>query len=533
MKNKKNKIFILTSLTILLSLTSCLKDLDQALGSEGREKTADELFADPAAYKQVLAKLYAGLSITGQDGGSGNADIAFIDEGASSYTRGIFYLQEFTTDEALVGWNDGTIKDFHNHTWSNGDTFLNAMYYRLAFQITSCNEFLRQTTDSKLESRGVNGQLKSDIQVYRAEARFLRALSYWYIIDMFGGGSIATEENSTNYYEPEYASRSQLFAFVDKELNELTPLLKDPKANEQFRVDKVAAWMLKAKLYMNAKVYISEDKFSQAVPFINQIIESGYTLHSNYQQLFMADNDSNGAQNEIILAAAQDGMRTRTYGGTTLLIHAAIGGSMDPASFGVNGGWAGFRTTGAFYDKFGDASLDSRGMFYKIGQTKEIDDLADFTNGYAITKWTNKTSNGNAGSDSTGEFTDTDFPIFRLADAYLMYAECAARQFADKSIAVGYVNKLRERAYGDSSANISVNDLTENFVIDERARELYWEGHRRSDLIRFNKFTGSSYVWPWKGGVKSGVPTSSHRNLFPIPSNAITANPKLKQNTGY
>lgn len=526
------KILSIASLFMVLILSSCFSELDQAPDNENL-LTDEAFFSNPESYRQFLAKLYAGLATTGQSGPAGSPDISGIDEGFSQYIRGYWNMQELTTDEAIIAWNDATIKDFHYHTWSSLDVFINATFSRLSFQVVNCNEFLRQTTDEKLDSRGVTGTLRDQIQEYRAEARFLRALSYWHIVDMFGGASLVTEDSPATYNLPAYATRAELFAFIDEELTNLTPALKTPGTNEKFRVDQAAAWMLKAKLYMNAQVYIGQDKYADAVPFINNILASNYALHSSYEELFLADNGTNGAQNEFIFAVAFDGIYIKTFGGTTYLTHAPVGGSMSPAVHGINGGWGGIRTTAAFVDKFEVGTQDSRAQFYTAGQTKEIVNVGSFTDGYAISKWKNVDVNGNQGSDSSGDFVDIDFPMFRLADAYLMYAECAARGSANISDAVGYVNDLRQRAYGGTSGNITAGDLTLDFILDERARELHWEGHRRTDLIRFGKFTGGSYLWPWKGNVANGAPTPQYRNLFPIPSNALVGNPLLQQNPGY
>ncbi|MDK2770752.1 MAG: RagB/SusD family nutrient uptake outer membrane protein [Flavobacterium sp.] len=533
MKNLKFNLLSLSSFLLLFLTISCTDELNTK--PEGAEQTADEVFSDPDSYKNFLAKLYAGLATTGQQGPAGAGDVAGIDEGFSSYLRNYWNFQELTTDEAIIAWNDATIKDFHWHTWTTSDGFVKATFYRLAYQITNCNEFLRQSTDEKLDSRGISGTVRDEIKAYRAEARFLRALSYWHIIDLFGGASLTTEDSPTQYYLPPYASRRELFDFVEQELTDMEADLKDPNTNEQFRVDKAAAWMLKAKLFLNAQVYIGEDRNSDAFTYVNKVInETSYSLHNNYRQLFMADNNSNGAQNEFIFAVAFDGLHTKTYGGTTYLTHAAVGGSMTASDFGINGGWAGLRTTSAFVNKFNGMDNDYRKQFYTNGQSLEINDVGSFTDGYAISKWKNVDSFGNQGSDSSGDFVDTDYPVFRLADAYLMYAECYLRNGGgDASTAVGYINDLRERAYGNSSGNITSSDLNLDFILDERARELHWEGHRRTDLIRFGKFSGSSYLWPWKGNVANGSPIPSYRKLFPIPQDAIIVNPNLIQNPGY
>ena len=532
----KNMNFKITA-TVLLSalfLGGCTNELDQTNPATESNPTAEELYSTPEAYMLNLAKLYGGLATTGQQGPAGSPDISGIDEGASQYIRGLFYLNELTTDEALIGWNDNTIKDFHYQTWSSNDGFINGMFSRLDFQIKNCNEYLRQTTDAKLDSRGVSAELRSEIGYYRAEARFLRAMSYWHFLDLFGGRvGIVTENDPSTYFLPEQATAQEMYDYIDTELTAIEPLLKAPRTNTYPRADQAAAWMLHAKLYINAKVYTGADKYADAMPLLTNVINGGYTLNPNYRNLFIADNDRNGSQSEIIFAVAFDGLATKTYGGTTFLVHAPVGGSMNIAEFGVNGGWGGVRTTSQFVSKF-PTTADQRSNFHTDGQTLEISDIGNFGQGYAVKKFKNVDVNGVAGSDASGDFVDTDFPMFRLADAYLMYAECAIRTGQNTADALAYVNLVRSRAYNGSAAgNVGASSLNLNFILDERARELYFEGHRRTDLIRFGKFTGGSYIWAYKGNTPNGSPTASFRNIFPIPTSALAANPILTQNRGY
>ncbi len=179
--------------------------------------------------------------------------------------------------------------------------------------------------------------------------------------------------------------------------------------------------------------------------------------------------------------------------------------------------------------------FDRRAMFYTDGQNLDISDISQFTEGYAITKWTNLRSDGTPGSDPQKNFVDTDFPMLRIEDVYLMYAEAVLRGGGggDINTALGYVNLIRERAYQSPAGNISVNDLTLDFILDERARELYWEGYRRTDLVRFGRFSETSYLWPWKGGVADGVSRPRFYDIYPIPSSDLGANPNLDQNDGY
>jgi hypothetical protein len=523
------KIFIVMVLIGIMS--SCNDDLN-VIPIDPNEQTAATIYDDPASYKQILAKIYAGLATTGQEGPAGDPDIAGIDEGFSSYLRMYWYHQELTTDEAVIGWNDQTIKDFHNQNWGAGDVFVQALYSRLFYQITFANEYLRETTEEKLNSRGVDAALQQEIAFFRAETRFLRAMSYWHAMDLFANVPFVTEENPIGAFLPEQSNRADLFSFIESELLDIETKLKAPMQNEYARVDQAAAWMLLAKLYLNASVYINADKNSEAITYTKKVIDAGYALSDSYASNFMADNHNS---TEIIFAVAFDGLNTQTYGGTTFITHAAVGGDMSTGDFGVDSGWGGTRTTSAFVNKFEDTSgdTDSRAMFFTNGQSLEINDISVFTDGWAITKWKNLDAVGNPGSSLT--FMDIDFPVFRLADAYLMYAEAVLRGGSGGTVAeaTGYINELRERAYGDASGNISNLELNLEFVLNERARELYWECHRRTDLIRFGKFSESDYVWPWKGGVKDGVSTNSKYNIFPIPSSDLAANPNLDQNTGY
>jgi hypothetical protein len=190
--------------------------------------------------------------------------------------------------------------------------------------------------------------------------------------------------------------------------------------------------------------------------------------------------------------------------------------------------------TTTFVNKVFSDRKDKRAIFYTAGQdTTSIADPTIFSEGYLSAKWKNVTSTGVAGSNNT--FVDTDFPLFRLGEVYLNYAEAVLRGGAggDATTALSYVNKLRERAYGNTSGDITSGQLNLNFMIDERGRELHWEMFRRTDLIRFGLFTGGTYLWDWKGNVQAGAATDAHLNLFPLPASDLLLNNNLKQNPGY
>lgn len=520
MKNKNIKS--LAVVFVALMFTSCVKDLD-VTPKDPNIITSLTVYSTPAAYKEGLAKLYATFAVSGQQGPSGQPDIAGIDEGFGNYLRQYWNAQELPTDEAVMAWNDASIKDFHWQTWAPNDVFVSAIYSRIMYTVALCNEYIRATADNT----------DADIKKYHAEARFIRALAYSHAIDLFGNPPFVTEADAPGAFFPKQTTRAELFTYVESELKAIENDLGAARF-EYARADQGAAWTLLAKLYLNAKVYIGQDKNTECITYSNKVIAAGYTLSSKYANNFTADNNLSA---EMIFPITSDGQHTQTYGGMTYLVHAQIGGSMPPAQFGVGGGWGGIRTTKALVNKFADntGATDKRAMFWSAGQKLEINDIGQFTDGWAITKFSNLTSTGAAAPHAHPDFVDTDYPVFRLADVYLMYAEAVLRNGTGGSAAnaLGYVNALRQRAYGDASGNITSAQLTLDFILDERARELYWEGHRRTDLIRFGKFTTASYLWPWKGKVAEGAATQSYRDLYPIPSNDLGANPTLKQNAGY
>lgn len=522
--------------------SACTKDLDQV---PEYSANAEVVYSDPAQILQVLARLYATFAISGQQGPAGQPDISGIDEGFSNYIRQYWQLQEITTDESVLGWNDGNLPAVNQLTWNADNEFVRATYDRIYYEIGLCNEFIRQTSDGNLASRGITGATATTVMQYRSEARLLRALCYWHVIDMFGGGPFATETSSIGT-SPQYSSRASIFAYVESELKALDGL--DASAGALLaprgvyaRADQAVNWTLLTKLYLNAKVYTGTDRSTDAITYAKKVLAAGYQLcttpsatYSAYQKLFLADNNSSDARNEIIFPIDFDGTRTTSYGGMTFLIHASVGRAITPASSGINGGWSGTRAKQTLTNILttNTSTTDARrAILFTKGQNPNADTLTSFSSGYLLPKYKNVTSAGVAGSDATGNFPDTDFPMFRLADVQLMYAEAVLRggTGGDAATALGYVNAIRTRAGSPALAALTLDN-----ILDERARELYWEGHRRTDLIRFGKYT-TGYNWPFKGGVQAGKDVDSYRALFPLPNTDIVANPNLQghQNPGY
>lgn len=514
---------------LITAAASCTNKLDLL---PTNDVTANIVYSTPEGYKQALAKVYGAYALTGNTGPAGNKDIqGSIDEGNfTDFIRTFWYAQELTTDEAVLGWSDPGLPDFHNLNWSPSNSALTGLYYRSLFQITLANDFLRQATDVKISEHGITGADADAIKAYRNEVRFLRAFQYWVLMDLYGNPAFVTENDVLGADLPKQIQRADLFVYVESELKAIESELLDPRTNEYGRADKAAAWALLARLYLNAEVYTGSAKYSEAVTYSKKVIDAGYSLTPDYRHLFLSDNHKN--KNEFILTINYDGIHSQSYGGTSFITHAAVGGSMSAQLFGISGGWGGIRTTANLPRLFPDytGAADKRSQFHTDGQNIEIKDISAFTDGFAVTKFRNVTQVGLAGSSL--DFADIDFPLFRLPEMYLVYAEATLRGGGgDKNAAIGYINEMRERAYMNTSGNVT--DISLDFILDERARELYWEGFRRTDLIRYHKFVENSYLWPWKGGSINGQGVDNHRTLFPIPSDDLTANPNLIQNPKY
>ncbi|WP_262248062.1 RagB/SusD family nutrient uptake outer membrane protein [Parapedobacter soli] len=519
---------IVGGILLAATVTSCSEDTLNL--TPKNDITADQVYGSAEGYKEAFLKVYGSLAMTG-GGGEGSSDLAGIDAGQSDFLRLYWNIQQLTSDEALCGWNDPGVPEMVYGMPEPDNIMVKGLYTRSLYTITVANEFLRESTSEKLSARGISNT--AEIENYRAEARFLRAYQYWVLLDLFGNPPFITEEDIIGKVAPQQIQRADLFDYIEQELLDIESKMMQPKQNEYGRADQGAVWTLLARLYLNAEVYIGTPKYTEAITYANKVINGGYALAGNYAYLFLEDNYQT-SKDEIILTINYDGVQTKNYGGTTFLINSTINGDMVPASFGIpTGGWGGNRTTKALPLIFGDYSgeTDKRALFF--GDKLENDELGEFTDGLRITKFKNVKSTGEAGASQGGTFSSLDFPLFRLADVYLMYAEAVLRggSGGSNAQALDYFNQLRTRAYGNASGNVTT--LTLDDILDERARELYFEGYRRTDLIRFGKLTGGSYIWPWKGGVKDGRSIEEFRNLLPLPTSDVIANTNLDQNTGY
>lgn len=532
---------ILIIASLFFTATSCVKDLDTKPLDE-KTFTVDKAYSSEESYLQGLAKIYSVMAVSGQDG-AGSTDITGLDSGNSQFLRSMWNLQVVTTDECKNAWaDDSWVPELNNNTWSTiKNESIDGVYYRAMFIVALSNEYLKQTSDGKLDERG-HSALKPQIDRFRLEARFMRALAYLVLIDTYGNPPFITDADPIGGYLPPQIGRVKLFEFIESEIKDIESGLAEPLANDYGRADQGAAWALLARLYLNAEVYTGTPRYTDCITYCKKIIGGGYVLANDYQHLFMADNSTSQARQEIIFPIVFEGSKIPTWGGMTYLVASSrASGEKDVVNNGIQQAWDGNRSTKNLVDLFTysdpnadyPVSPDHRAIFYAKGRSKDIQNpLSTFTKqGWSVFKFTNVTSTGGRGAHS--DFPDTDFPFFRLADVYLMLAESVVRggSGATMSEAIGYVNMLRRRAYGNTSGDVS--NISGDFLLEERGRELYWEGTRRSDLIRFGKYTSGSYLWPFKGGQPLGVALDPKFNLFPIPVSDIISNPNLEQNPGY
>ena len=540
------------ALLLTLGLNSCTKDLDVEPIDPSKNLVVDA--------QKLFNKCYAEFVLEGYDLGSSELDLG--DSGLSVLYRLMWNANELTTDEAICGWTDKGIADFDYNTYTANNDCLYGFYWRLCLGVSLCNQYLKECADYDA--------------TMTAEVHFLRALYYYYLLDNYGNPSFTETISSDN---PVQISSAELYAWIVKDLEEnmgnmLAPSVRKKGQANYGRADQSAAWMLLARLHLNAVKYAGTEHWNEAKAYAEKVInESGRSIwmgddavnhrsadgmSSAYQMLFMADNDESGAMNEAVFSFVMDGATTASWGGSTFLF-ASTWDSYMVANYpqSSNQAWGGNRVRVDLLKKFistdrldglddwstetiVEAAGDDRALFFGdnadgSGQVKDRkytnDVLATFTEGFATTKYSSNRSDGGATHDPSQ--TDNDIFVMRLAEAYLIYAEAEARSAGATSTlekGTGYINMLRSRA----NNNVQKASYTLDEVLDERSRELYFEGIRRTDLIRYGYFGGNSgYTWQWKGGVQAGGKFDAFRNIFPLPTTELGANINLKQNPGY
>ena len=529
----KNMIPAAAILFAAVGLSSCTGDLDVTPIDPSKTMVPDEA--------SLFTKCYANMALQGQTGANGDCDIDGLDGGTAGFVRQLWNSNELTTDEAICAWGDPGIPAFNYNQWDASHPMLQGFYYRLYTGIAFCNHYLEVCAGQDA--------------THEAEVRFLRALYYYHLMDAYGNVPFATTLMST---PPPQIQRADLFKWIEEELLAVKDQMMAPAARKDSdsgygRADQDAANLLLARMYLNAEVYTGTARWAEAKDYAEKVINgphklwtSGTNGFSAYQMLFMGDNGSNGASQEAILPILQDGVKTTAWCTSLFLMASTWKADMDTEqNYATSEFWAGNRARPQLVAKFfpnndapqvsikdmAVAAGDDRALFFGVDRELSISTPTEFTSGYSVGKYRNTYAGG--GSPHNSQFIDTDFFLMRSAEAYLIAAEADARLNGGTTSSAGanYINALRSRANTSTS-----NSYTTEQILDERSRELYYEGFRRTDLIRYGYFGGSNsgkYLWEWKGGSQNGAAFSADLNLFAIPAEDINANPNLTQNPGY
>lgn len=539
----KNIVKYISLACAVFAFTACVQDLNT--------RPIDPLSTTGFNQDAIFTKIYSTLGTTGQTGPAGAGDIDDIDEGWSGLFRVSFVLNEFPTDCGWWIWADPGVDQARIMTWDGENPLVKCLYFRCMIDAKYCNHFLAYADSTS----------QKDMEE-RAEVRFIRALNYWYLLDNFKYAPFMVKESTdpTNY--PIFMSRPELYKWLEKELIELTTLLPANRLSK-YRVDQTAAWMLLARLYLNAEVYTGTPQWQKAKNAADKVIAGPYKLHTTakvnkdgikytaYQQLFMGDNDFNGAQDEAILLVYQDGQYCRSYGGVQYVIAATRDGGMIP--WGVAENWKCLRSSPELIYKFlnpmvaetteadeyhmMDIAKDDRAIFvsYIPGNANkwklEGGMAADFYASWGCPKYTAVYSTADSLThmlNSDANWPDTDIPLIRLAEAYLTRAEALGR-LNGWSNALADVNTIRARANA-----APLTSIDEAGMCDEWCREFWGEGRRRIDLIRFNRFAGEKadenmYHWEGRGGNAIFKHVDEKYNWFPVPSDDKKTNPNFRK----
>ena len=539
---------IICILAVVAGCASCVNDLD-TLPLNVTDPVSEYVYgADEEGYLSGLTRLY--FQFVTND----LTDLQSMDGGASELIRAFWSVQETTADAVKCSWeNDAWVRALNTNTWSDvQNDALYAVYVRTLQGVAFVNEYLRQTTPDRLAGRGADAMLAARIEGFRAEARFIRAYLYWMALDCFGSVPFTTEQSPFGgTFFPEQASRTDIYDFCISELSYLmsaeSPM---PETRSNYpRADKGSAAGLLARMYLNSKVYTGVERWEEAKSVCEDIFRMGYSLSQEYSSLFRGDNGENQmARGEMLWSVSYDAQKTRSYGGTSYLLSATLASTDITDTSRPNGqrnGWAGLRVPFEYVERYFDVGsrdydtgeyevADRRGeVFYIKGRQESMEGaLYSFMNGWSCLKFNNipygQTDESFLHVSAVKDFSDVDFPMIRLAEIYLIYAE-ACMHLGLQSLALPLVGELSERAGVPPPT-----EITEDFLVSERARELMWEGHRRTDLIRYGLYNTSEYLWPYKGGdAYEGQSFPEYKCIFPIPPTELATNANLRQNPGY
>lgn len=560
----KNIVNYIALVCVALGMASCVQDLNT--------KPIDPNSSTSFNQERMFTKCYACMAVIGQSGPGEDSDVEDIDAGMSGFYRTIWYCNDLTTDEAFWIWDDAETRGLPTTDWTGSSDMIRGIYTRLNINIKYCNHYLTYAgSDTDEEKRRI------------AEVRWIRAFHYFYFMDMFLYTPFATEDSNEF---PHFIPRHQLYQWLVSELEEL--VIELPDQNQKYRVDKSAAQLLLARIYLNADVYNKYNKswtekstLDRAKVMANRVITEGQHslvtdsiktdsafVYTAYQRLFMGDNHRDDVMKEAIFQIYQDGLYTQSHAGSKFLIAGPRIGGMN--AWGIEDEWHALRTSPTLIDKFlGPAGIsrtdaasivldeyemrkklkDDRAIFcsdgmntslhknFKLSGSMKVGNNDYFYDSWAGVKFTGVYSNASLPKYSQRQnagWPDADIPLLRLAEAYLIRGEAEARLSGNWDDAYADIKVLRDRARAPELSR----PITEEDVLDEWCREFWFEGRRRMDLIRFNRFFGDEtnpYRYHWEGrmGKQDGQQffasgTPEYMNWFPIPSEDKRSNPNFK-----
>ncbi len=559
---------------IALVMASCVQDLNT--------KPIDPNSSTTFNANRMFTKCYACMAVIGQSGPGENSDVDWpgLDAGTSGFYRVIWYCNELSSDEAWWIWDDKESTQLCQTNWDNAgeSVMMGAIYARLMLNIKYCNHYLAQAPNVTDEDK------------YRlAEVRWIRALHYFYYMDMFLYSPFVIEESSDF---PHFLPRHELYAWLVDELKDVIIELPAQRLSD-YRVGKAAAQLLLARIYLNADVYNKynpewtanadatwQKAYTAATSVINDnpqhslvtekvVTDSGF-VYSAYQQLFMADNHRPDVIKESLFQIYQDGNYAQSYANSIMLIAASrTKGGMNPCGVEDESMWQSMRTSPTMVDKFlkpmnidretakdmvydeyhmpavlhdDRAILSSDGLTtgykYQLTGNMDLGKVEYLFESWSALKFTGVSTDASLPKyhkRQNKNWPDTDIPMMRLAEAYMIQAEALFRQGKTGDALDIINNVIRKRANADP-----LPSLDEETLLDEWSREFYFEGRRRIDLIRFNRFFGpesDQYRYHWEGRMKAkdiGIPTfiagsAEQMNWFPIPSSDKRQNPNFKK----
>lgn len=555
---------------VAVVMASCVQDLNT--------KPIDPNSSTTFNADRMFTKCYGCMAYIGQSGPGENSDVDWpgLDAGTSGFYRTIWYCNELSSDEVWWIWNDTESKELTQTMWEGTNTMMGAIYARLILNIKYCNHYLAQAPNVTDEDK------------YRhAEVRWIRALHYYYLMDMFLYSPFVITESSDF---PRFLPRHKVYEWLVDELKDLIVELPAQRL-EDYRVGKAAAQLLLARIYLNADVYnkynkewtadqtwqkayiaadnVIKDNPQHALVTENFITDSGF-VYTAYQQLFMGDNNRQEILKESIFQIYQDGLYTQSYANSIMMICGPRIKGM--GAWGIDAEWHSMRSSPTLVDKFlkpmnidretaKDFIIDEYHMPAKLHDDRAIlssdsantghhyslrGDMRTEKDEYVFDCWSplkftavyHDASLPKYHVRQSNSWPDTDVPMLRLAEAYMIQAEALFRQGKTGDALDIINNVIRARAHADA-----LPSLDDETLLDEWSREFYFEGRRRIDLVRFGRFFGPEadqhrYHWEGRMGKQDMPPavnspffvagTPEQMNWFPIPSSDKRQNPNYK-----